>query len=56
MKGFTERPAFFLEFSNENIINRFKQYARRETITYTAFENDRKFMVVIDRRFEEKIF
>lgn len=56
MKGYTEKPAFFLEFTNDHIINKFKLYAKREKITYTAFENERKFKVVIDRKWEEKIF
>lgn len=57
MKGYNETPSFLLEFKDENIYNRFKLYAKRENIVnYIIFENDRKISVVIDRKWEEKIF
>jgi hypothetical protein len=56
MKGFSERPSFLMEFTNEQNIQKFKQFAKREKINYTAFENDKRFRAVIDRKWEEKIY
>ena len=56
MKGYKETPAFYLEFTNEHFKAKFKSYCNRESIKFTAFENKEKFRVVIDRKWEEKIF
>ena len=56
MKGFTERPSFLIEFNTGDSIKRFKEFAISHSIVYTAFENDRSFRAVVDRKWEEAVF